>query len=183
MVSLFFYKLSGIVITMYTILSHETNPALREKARHIPIKDITSPEIRQLLDEMQALLSVEEHGVALAAPQVGEAIQLFIIAKSVFKDEKKSSVRHLVYINPRITKTSRSKEDKHEGCLSIRGLWGYVPRADKVTIEAYDEYGVKFSHGASGLLAHIFQHEVDHLHGILYIDKAVSVTRDEASMI
>lgn len=168
---------------MYTIVPYKENPALREHAKPIPVADITSPSIQQLITEMHALLSVEKNGVALAAPQVGEAVQLFIVAKSVFKENASSPADHLVYINPRITKTSRGKTDKHEGCLSIRGLWGYVPRADKVTIEAYDEHGKKFTRGASDLLAHIFQHEIDHLHGILYIDKAVSVSEDDESEV
>ena len=57
-----------------------------------------------------------------------------------------------------------------EGCLSVRWIYGKTKRFSHVSIEAYDEYGEKFSYGASGLIAHIFQHEIDHLHGILFID-------------
>jgi peptide deformylase len=83
-----------------------------------------------------------------------------------------------VYINPSILKMSRGRKDKHEGCLSIRGQWGMVPRAEKATITAYDEHGKKFTRGASGFLAHIFQHETDHLNGVLYIDTATSISPD-----
>jgi peptide deformylase len=86
-----------------------------------------------------------------------------------------------VYINPVVIKTSRGKSGKHEGCLSVRGKWGIVPRAEKVTIQAYDEHGHKFERGASGLLAHIFQHEMDHLDGILYIDKAKELYDDDST--
>ena len=72
-------------------------------------------------------------------------------------------------------KISRAKKDKHEGCLSIRGKWGIVPRAEKVMLKAYNENGEQFTRGASGFLAHVFQHEMDHLDGILYTDKATNV--------
>jgi peptide deformylase len=78
-----------------------------------------------------------------------------------------------VFINPQITKFSKEKKwMEGEGCLSVRWVYGKVERATKVTLRAYDEYGNVFERGASGLLAHIFQHEVDHLDGILFIDKA-----------
>ena len=80
-----------------------------------------------------------------------------------------------MYINPELLKISRAKSPKHEGCLSIRGKWGTVPRAEKATVRAYDEHGTLFTRGASGFLAHIFQHELDHLEGILYTDKATHV--------
>ncbi|OGG80491.1 hypothetical protein A3A39_00210 [Candidatus Kaiserbacteria bacterium RIFCSPLOWO2_01_FULL_54_13] len=72
-------------------------------------------------------------------------------------------------------KLSRAKKEKHEGCLSVRGKWGEVPRAEKATIRAYDEKGMRFTRGASGFLAHIFQHEMDHLEGIIYTTKASKI--------
>lgn len=174
---------------MRTILPHDENPALREKAREIPLADITTPEIRQLIAEMKALLGKEQYGVALAAPQVGEALQLFVISpEALEKREEKyhdtereapTAKEHLVYINPRFTKVSRDTAKKHEGCLSVRGYWGVVPRAEKATIVAYDEHGKKFTRGASGFLAHIFQHEMDHLEGVLYTDKAVELYEEK----
>lgn len=158
------------------------HPALRAEAHDIPKKDIGSPAIQELISDMKALLAREKYGVALAAPQVGETLRLFIVAGSVRKRAKKEEEEDMpeagmpetdqVYINPQLTKVSRGKKDKHEGCLSVRGKWGMVPRAEKATIKAYDENGKAFTRGASGLLAHIFQHEMDHLNGVLYIDKA-----------
>jgi peptide deformylase len=75
---------------------------------------------------------------------------------------------------------SRKKTGKHEGCLSVRGLWGIVPRAEQASLTAYDEHGKKFTRGASGFLAHIFQHEMDHLEGTLYIDKATEIFDEKA---
>ncbi|MCF7865021.1 MAG: peptide deformylase [Candidatus Pacebacteria bacterium] len=79
----------------------------------------------------------------------------------------------LVFINPVLTKESKEKKwMEGEGCLSVRWVYGKVRRSTKVTIRAYDQFGRAFERGAGGLLAHIFQHEVDHLNGILFIDKA-----------
>lgn len=174
---------------MYSIIPHEGNSALREKARAIPIVDVASKRIIALIADMKALLEKEEYGVALAAPQVGESLRLFVVSPNALERREKkygdttseaAGVKdETVYINPEIIKTSRGKTLKHEGCLSVRGKWGRVPRAEKVTLTAYNERGEKFTRGASGLLAHIFQHEMDHLEGILYIDKAKELFDDE----
>ncbi|MBI4088184.1 peptide deformylase [Candidatus Kaiserbacteria bacterium] len=176
---------------MRTILPEKNNPVLREKARAIPVGDIGSKRIQTLISEMKALLSKEEFGVALAAPQVGEALRLFIVSgralargsrnapdessEASAKEDDIGELPDQVYINPILTKVSRAKSGKHEGCLSIRGKWGEVARAEKAAIQAHDEHGRKFIRGASGFLAHIFQHEMDHLEGILYTDKATHI--------
>ncbi len=172
---------------MRTILPEENNPILREKAVEIPVADTKSAHIRRLIADMKKMLVKEEFGVALAAPQVGEALRLFIVSGRALardsrnapdepdKKEEAPPVPDQVYINPELVKISRGKKNKHEGCLSIRGKWGEVPRAEKATVRAYDEHGNKFTRGASGFLAHVFQHEMDHLEGILYTDKATAV--------
>ena len=189
---------------MRTIIPERDNPVLREKAQGIPLADIKSKRIQALISDMKALLAKEEFGVALAAPQVGESVRMFVVsgralardarnapdeplrqaqakplrqaqAKPDKKPEPKEILPDQVYVNPVLTKVSRARTDKHEGCLSIRGKWGEVPRAEKATVEAYDESGRKFTRGASGFLAHIFQHEMDHLEGILYTDKATKL--------
>jgi peptide deformylase len=177
---------------MRTILPQEENPALRETAKDIPIEEIKSAKIQDLIEEMKELLAKENFGVALAAPQLGESIKLFIISgRAIARDKRNASDENdndeedppalpdQVYINPEILKMSRTKKNKHEGCLSIRGIWGIVPRAEKATIKAYDEEGRLFTRGASGFLAHVYQHEMDHLNGILYIDKAKEIYDDE----
>lgn len=176
-----------MLVAMYSILPYTDNPALREKAKPIPVHRIDSPAIETLIKEMKQLLSREQYGVALAAPQVGESLRLFIVSGKALlkadenenKKQNESALPDMVYINPVVTKISRQRSNKHEGCLSIRGKWGVVPRAEKVTITAYDEHGKKFTRGASGFLAHIFQHEMDHLEGILYIDKATELYDEE----
>lgn len=174
---------------MRTILPANNNPVLREISREIPISELPTKRIQNLVREMKALLKKEEYGVALAAPQVGEPLKLFIVSGRALArgsrnapDEPQDGevrphrvVPDQVYINPELIKMSRGKKEKHEGCLSVRGKWGTVPRADKVTVRAYNEHGVRFTRGASDFLAHIFQHEIDHLQGILYTDKATHV--------
>lgn len=161
-------------------------PVLREIARSVPIKDIKSKKIRDILSKMKEALHTEEDGVAIAAPQIGESLRIFLVSgKATYmyrgKDKKlrtKEGVKtkhDLVFINPEIIKTSRKKKRVEEGCLSIRWLYGEVKRSEKITIMAYDETGRQFERGASGLLAQIFQHETDHLSGILFIDKAENV--------
>jgi peptide deformylase len=176
---------------MRSILPHEQNPALREKARDIPLEEIGSARIRELVAEMQALLAKEEFGVALAASQVGEPIKLFIISgRALARDSRNApdeeeikeelpALPDQIYINPEMVKMSAATKEKHEGCLSIRGKWGMVPRAEKATIRAYDQNGTPFTRGASGFLAHIYQHEMDHLNGILYTDNATELYDDE----
>ena len=170
---------------MRTILDVHDNPALREISRDIPLDEIRSEKIRGLIAEMKTLLSKEKYGVALAASQVGEPIKIFIVSgaalakRTEYEEESAPTVPDQVYINAELVKVSRGKSNKHEGCLSIRGLWGEVPRAEKATVRAYDEEGRPFTRGASGFLAHIFQHEIDHLNGILYTDKAVKLHDDE----
>ncbi len=173
---------------MRTIIPQHENPALREKARPIPIIDIKSAHIQSLIADMRKLLAKEKHGVAIAASQVGEPLQLFIVSGRALaerdadentKDEDVVAFPDQIYIDPVLTKLSRAKKEKHEGCLSIRGVWGMVPRAEKATVRAYDENGKAFTRGASGFLAHIFQHEMDHLSAVLYTDKATKLYDEE----
>ena len=136
---------------------------------------------------MKQILSKEELGVALAAPQIGESLRIFVVAGHALakRKERKEGEKpepapdDIVFINPDIVKISTAKKDKHEGCLSLKGKWGMVPRAEKATVRAYDEHGKLFTRGASGFLAHIFQHEMDHLEGVLYTDKAKLIYDDK----
>lgn len=92
---------------------------------------------------------------------------------SISSSAKSNITEDLVFINPVLVKESKEKKwMEGEGCLSVRWVYGKVKRSTKVTIRAFDEHGKAFERGAGGLLAHIFQHEVDHLNGVLFIDKA-----------
>jgi peptide deformylase len=156
---------------------------LREKAEEVPVKEIPSKKIQTVIIEMRKALLSQNDGVAIAAPQIGESLRIFVVSGRAFdiedgtynEDDKTPIAKDLVCINPVITKLSRTKADMDEGCLSVRYLYGKVKRATKATVTAYDENGNKFTRGASGLIAQIFQHETDHLDGILFIDKAKDV--------
>jgi peptide deformylase len=163
-------------------------PVLRELAQEVPLKDILGVRIQKVLKDMKAALDSQEDGVGIAAPQIGVPLRIFMVSGAVFdavknkeddgidiikrKADKKNVSKDLICINPVITKLSKSTEWMEEGCLSVRYLYGKVKRSSKATIQAYDEHGKKFERGGGALLAHIFQHEVDHLDGILFIDKA-----------
>ena len=151
---------------------------LRLKALPVPKKDIGSPGLLKTLKKMHAALAPEEYGVAIAAPQIGESLRIFVVAGRVFMEpqeegaEKQKVPPNRVYINPEITRASRKKKDESEGCLSVRAIYGTVARHERVSLRALNEKGEVVIENASGLLAQIFQHEVDHLQGILFIDKA-----------
>jgi peptide deformylase len=161
-------------------------------AKEVHKKDLASRKLKTLITKMRKVLGAEEYGVAIAAPQVGSSLRLFVVAGRVFEEQDDAEENGLaeqgeenrgpfrkhhpadhVYINPEITRMSRKKEEMAEGCLSVRGRYGKVPRHQKVTLKALDEHGNPVLEHASGLLAQIFQHEVDHLNGILFVDKAI----------
>ena len=156
-----------------SILQKE-NPILRKEAQEVPLEDISSTGMQKMLSKMETALNKKPHGVALAAPQIGVSLRAFVVSEKVF-DQDKVSRESLVYINPKILKISKKTGLIEEGCLSVEGKYGIVDRATKVTVEAYSKDGKKFTRGASGLLAQIFQHEIDHLNGVLYTDKAVEL--------
>ncbi len=167
---------------------------LRQEAKEVPLQDIRKPEIKKILKEMSEALGGQADGVALAAVQIGYPLRIFVVSGRIFKkdfiDKKgrvlesepakipRKKLKNLVFINPQITKLSRQKEWLPEGCLSARWLYGKTHRAKKATVVAYDKRGKKFTRGASGLLAQIFQHEIDHLNGILFIDHAKEIKEE-----
>ncbi|MFT6829316.1 MAG: peptide deformylase [Candidatus Paceibacteria bacterium] len=142
---------------------------LRATAAYIEPKDITSEEIQGVISRMNIALATQNDGVAIAAPQIGESYRIFTVAPFIFDEPEKAS---LVYINPEIIEYSKKTKWLHEGCLSCRWKVGDVERSVTVTVQAYDEFGNEFTESGDGLLAHIFQHEIDHLDGILFVDKA-----------
>lgn len=153
--------------------NHKT---LRLKAKEVPHKEITSKKIQGYIAAMKAALETQEDGAALAAPQIALPLRIFVISERLFGDNPESDYAskdpHFVFINPTLTNLSRKKKLMDEGCLSVREQYGTVQRHERATVEAYDEHGKPFSRGASDLLAQVFQHEIDHLDGILFVDKA-----------
>jgi peptide deformylase len=177
---------------------------LRKTAEEVPVASIKTKKIKNILKEMSLALKSQEDGVAIAAPQIGYSLRIFVVSSKIFsaeflgrgvsQDQTQTSslqpksehsplaggekIKDMVFINPKISKLSREKEWVPEGCLSVRWLYGKSYRSKKATVTAYDENGKKFTRGASGLLAQIFQHETDHLNGILFIDHAEDIKEE-----
>lgn len=161
-------------------LVDQKHPALHSIAEEVPQEDIMTPRIKKVLKDMRAALDSYKvegfNGVAIAAPQIGVSLRIFLTHDAnVHDEEDEVSIPDLVAINPRIVKLSKKKHVVGEGCLSVGEQYGAVKRSTHATIRAFDEHGNEYERGASGLLAQIFQHEVDHLDGILFTEKAEKV--------
>jgi peptide deformylase len=156
------------------------DPVLRARARTLSAEEIQSKEIRGLIDEMRETMRAAP-GVGLAAPQVGLSLQLAVIedrpdyqervAEERLARMEREAVPFHVIINPRITLRKGAPAQFFEGCLSVTGLVGVVPRALQVHVDALDEKGKPVKIDARGWYARILQHEIDHLHGTLCVDR------------
>lgn len=157
----------------------ENHPALHMIAEEVPLEEIRSAKIQKVIKDMKkALLDYNSEGfsgVAIAAPQIGIPLRIFLVHDTKPDRKDEDTIPELIAINPRITKLSKKKHIVGEGCLSVDNKYGAVMRSVNATIEAYDEDGTKYTRGAGGLLAQIFQHEVDHLDGTLFVDRAEKV--------
>lgn len=149
----------------------EPNSILRAQAAPVSVGDIRTPYIEDIIDAMKTSLHGEEDGVAIAAPQVGHSLRIFVVAQRA----SKQLAGDTVFINPEIIRIGKKKEELSEGCLSVRWKYGLVKRSTSATVRAYNADGNEFVMSGRGLLAQIFQHEVDHLNGILFIDKATAI--------
>jgi peptide deformylase len=154
---------------------------LREIAQPVPEEIFGTPELANIIDDMKKALDPELEGVALAAPQIAVPYRIFIVRKdrTVTPPPMEEGAERPplvpindVYINPEIVRTSRKYAKMDEGCLSVRGFYGTARRHERVTIRARNLDGSRFERGAGGLVAQIFEHEIDHLNGILFIDHA-----------
>ena len=149
-------------------INEDTDNPLRLHARPVAQEEYNSVFLRDVIISMKKALAKEHDGVAIAAPQIAVGLRLFVVAASAYEEDAKH--KPLVFINPKISKRSKKTAIMQEGCLSVRWIYGKTKRSLACTIEAYDEEGKKFTYGGNGLLAHIFQHEIDHLDGVLFID-------------
>jgi len=158
---------------MMVRIVNRDHAALRKGAGAVPEKLFCSAKLRTILKNMKGALAREDDGVALAAPQIGLPLRIFVVSPNAYLESERDI--RTVFINPRLLRVSKRTKKMEEGCLSVRWLYGEVTRAAQATVEAYDEHGKKFARGAGGLLAQIFQHELDHLDGVLFIDKAKNI--------
>ena len=154
------------------------SPVLRLKAISVDPNQIGSSALNTIIDNMRTALSSQKDGIAIAAPQIGVSLKIFVVSGALLAmaDKNYSGPKtDLIFINPEITRRSKDKMEVEEGCLSVRWLYGKLKRSSRVTLKAINEKGDSIERGASGLLAQIFQHEVDHLEGVLFTDKAKEV--------
>jgi len=146
------------------------HPTLRKKAA--PVTDFGA-ETQQLIEDMIITLH-EESGAGLAAPQVNVSQQVILVE---FGSEEDESLPPTLYVtlNPKISRFSTETVSGAEGCLSIPGLMGEVERAQEIVVEGQDRHGEPVKMKLRGWAARIFQHEIDHLNGILYTDRTTNV--------
>ncbi|MBX4188779.1 peptide deformylase, partial [Candidatus Saccharibacteria bacterium] len=146
------------------------NPHLRQKSARLPV---ITPEVRTTIEEMiESTVDWEEQrehevGVALAAVQIDKPYRIIIVRNDFEnKDDKSFSI----FINPEIVKFEGELEEDFEGCLSVTDVYGKVPRYNKVRVRALDPDGRVVRLKAEGFLARIFQHEIDHTNGLMFVD-------------
>lgn len=141
----------------------QPNTILHTLSVNIPLTDLA--EYKDLGKQMIAVM-LKSNGIGLAAPQIGKNINLFVIHKNI-----SDTPEHVVLCNPKITFTSAKMHTMEEGCLSCPKHYCDITRPEKIRVKAYTLDGEKVSYKAKGMLAKVFQHEIDHLNGILIIDK------------
>jgi peptide deformylase len=152
-------------------------PVLRQKARTLTPAEIRSAPVQSLIDLMRETMR-DAPGVGLAAPQIGEGLRLAVIEDSITREElERTPVPFHVIVNPELRFVGESSAepptmlDHFEGCLSVEGYQAIVQRSHRVQVNALDHRGEPITIDATGWYARILQHEIDHLNGILYIDR------------
>lgn len=157
------------------------HPILRQVARELTPKEIRSPEIRALVADMLETMH-DYGGIGLAAPQVRESVQLALVEVDPENERYQGLALGdgqplMVVINPKITVLDPTEQKYWEGCLSVDGLRGLVPRPRKIRVDFLDLDAKPQSVEAEGFLATVFQHEIDHLFGKLFIDRIQDTTK------
>ncbi len=160
-------------------------PVLRAQARQLTREEIIADEIQRLIRDMRETMR-DAPGVGLAAPQAGVPLQLAVIEdreellsslpSQELAEKERQAVPFHVIVNPEITLLEDDRVDFYEGCLSLAGFSAVVPRARRVRVAYLNEHGEPQCVEASGWYARILQHEIDHLRGMLYIDRMESRT-------
>ena len=151
------------------------HPVLRERAK--PVEKLASPELRALVQDMKETMAAK-NGAGLAAPQigVGQRVVIFGVTKNPRYPDAEE-VPFTVLVNPKLTMLTREVEEDWEGCLSVPGMRGVVPRYTKLRYTGFDEEGNPIERVAEGFHARVVQHECDHLDGILYPQRMTDRSR------
>ena len=143
------------------------HPVLRAKARPLDRGEIKSPAVQKLIDDLVATM-IEYHGVGLAAPQVHAGVRVFVASMD---HGEAGDGEPVAIINPDITPVGGDVVEDWEGCLSIPDIRGRVPRAREIVVQAFDRRGERIELRVHDYVARVFQHETDHLDGILFVDR------------
>ena len=147
------------------------HPVLRQPSLPVPVEEIQSPEIQHLIDDLVETMR-EYNGAGLAAPQVHVLKQICVIeVQGNPRYPDAPAIPLTVLINPVVTPTTEEQEEGWEGCLSVPDMRGMVPRHTAVRLEAYDREGIRIVGEAKEFFARVIQHETDHLHGKVYLDR------------
>lgn len=181
---------------MASEIVQKEDKVLRKTAKEVFIADIKSRKVEIIIRRMIKALDGQGDGIAIAAPQIGESLRIFVVSKKIFEllenekskknskrenleefQKEKKNYKNLIFINPEILKISKKQTLTEEGCLSVRWFYGKVKRPEKILVRAYGQNGKLFTMGGSGLLSQALQHEIDHLNGILFIDKATDLKK------
>lgn len=150
------------------------HPILRRVAEPVPVEEISSPAVQQLIDDLIETMR-EYDGAGLAAPQVHVSRQ--VVVYEVNRNPRYPEAPRIsltVLVNPEVLPLTEDREEGWEGCLSVPDLRGRVPRATKVQVRARDRSGAPIEFVAEGFLARVVQHETDHLWGKVFLDRMVS---------
>ena len=151
------------------------HPVLRERAK--PVEKFGTPELRALLEDMKETMAAK-NGAGLAAPQigVGQRVVIFGVEENPRYPDAEP-VPFTVLVNPKLVMLTREVEEDWEGCLSVPGMRGVVPRYTKLRYTGFDEEGNPIDRVAEGFHARVVQHECDHLDGILYPQRMTDLSR------
>lgn len=136
--------------------------------------ELSRKEVNELILEMKRKMR-EANGIGLSANQIGLPYRLFVASVS----DQDGTIKFYAVFNPEIEKLGNEEVEIEEGCLSVPGIYGEVARAGQINISGFDKNGKKLKLKAWGMLARVFQHEIDHLNGILFVDKAKNLQRVE----
>lgn len=157
------------------VITEFGNPILREPAKKVPVKDISSSNIQSLISDMKNVAKDGAYGVGLAAPQVGVGLALSVITIRPTPSHPGREVFESVIINPVILEYIGEPISKWEGCMSFGSntepVFAQAIRHETILVNYYDETAKSHQRKLTGFLAHVFQHETDHLNGILFVDR------------
>lgn len=147
------------------------DPVLRQKARQVSPEELASPEMQGFIDDLIETMHAA-NGAGLAAPQVGRSVAIAAVhVEDNPRYPYKPKVPLTVFVNPTLTPLSEDAALLYEGCLSVPDLRGRVPRHMHVRVQALDRYGAPLDFEVKGLTAGTYQHEFDHLEGLLFVDR------------